>query len=149
MAKKAAKDTTQKAQTDATPDKPKSNLGNRPTVGEWDFSGEEVDEVPATVRTNTTQRLPFPWDRYAAAGKSVKVSVPLKFWTEGRGYSADDCTATACKERLRRAFYGWKEADKKGRATYVLSFSDQYDKASKAYTGTNMYFSSKALKAAA
>jgi hypothetical protein len=129
------------------PDKPKTHLGNRPTKGEWDFSGESVTEMPVFSRAPSTARLPFPWEDYAAAlesgAEARKVEVPLRFWTEGREFPLSECTMPKCKERLRRSLTGWKEADKDKRSIYTLSFADHYDAKAgtpDGYSGCTMWF---------
>lgn len=139
-----AKTSKKKPTTEAAARTPKPSTT---TMGVWDFSGDnipEVTELPVGLgRANNTQKLPFPWDHYAAKIKLAKpIPVTLDFWITGRGYKAEDCTPKKCRERIQRAFYGWKsaKAHKKDREKFSLGFSDQYDPKTKEYTGTNMYF---------
>lgn len=115
-----------------------------------EFMGTVIQEIPAGLgRANNTQKLPFPWDKYAAANENRKVDVPATFWSDKRGYQPSDITAKKCRERLQRAFYAWKnpadEAVKKSRANFSLGFADQFSGKGedRKYTGTHMYFQVK------
>ena len=143
---KQTKTTANKPATDATK---KNHRGPTATKGNWDFSVDPkkdlIDDVPVGLgRQNNAQKLPFDWSAYAEQPKAVVKFVPLDFWTKGRGYKAEECKPTQVRDRLRRAFYGWQTAKgheaEKRQDSFALTFSDQFDKDTKAYTGVNMYF---------
>jgi hypothetical protein len=136
----------------ATPKKPTTQNVQRVTKGDWDFSVSDedlVDEVPVVAKTNVAARLPFDWDAYAAQDKVVKKFVPVEFWINGRGYTAENATPGQNRDRIKRAFWGWRDqAGKKDerRAEYSVTITDQYDpKDPKKYLGLTFYFMAKSV----
>lgn len=112
----------------------------------FDFTGKVIKEIPAGLgKAFNTQKLPFPWDDYAAANEHREVPVPAAFW-KTRGYEDEKITAKLCRERIQRAFYAWKKpADPalvEARKNYSIGIADHFDGKGEArkYTGMSFYF---------
>lgn len=103
----------------------------------WDFTPKagKAEDIPATVRTGGAS-LPFKWDDMKVGSH---FQVPVEFWLEARGITKTKATASACKDRLRRAFYVWRDKEPKVRSKFTLAFSDNFDKDGTTYLGSEVY----------
>lgn len=82
----------------------------------------------------------FPWDKMEAG---AGFTVPLAFWQKERGFTdAVDLKPTKIKDRIRRSFYGWRDAAVEDRSRYAILVKDEVDGAG-AFTGTYVYLSTK------
>lgn len=101
----------------------------------WDFTPKagKAEDIPATVRTGGAA-LPFQWDGMKVGSH---FTVPVEFWMD-RGITKTKATAPLCKDRLRRAFYNWRDKDEKARSKFTLAFSDTFSKDG-TYEGSEVY----------
>lgn len=109
--------------------------------------------IPETVRGGGGRSLGFPFGdlKVGKVGEAVKGDtgffVPREFWvSEAKlddrvlGSDKGPGSASDLKDRIRRSFYGWRDADEK-RENLTLVFVDDWgtDPANKKYAGVNVY----------
>lgn len=119
--------------------------------------------IPQTVRGGGGRSLGFPFGdlKVGKVGEAVKGDtgfyIPREFWVSEAKLKDSDLgsdkgtgSASDLKDRVRRSFYGWRDADEK-RANLTLVFVDDWgtDPANKKYAGVNVYLTtSNAAEAA-
>lgn len=111
----------------------------------WDFKVTQgkVEDIPAPVRTGG-QKMPFPFDDMKLG---AHFDVPADFW-ESRGIAKTKNTASLNSDRIRRAFYNWRDAanlEKKEasrRKELALAFSHTHE--GQEYKGSRVYLTNRA-----
>jgi hypothetical protein len=84
-------------------------------MSKFSFTVKEVAVVPKSVRDQSANSHPFPWDQMAgavkASGKPQMFEVPKAYWIEERGMEESKYNATLAREKIRSTFKNWQSRD--------------------------------------